>query len=135
MELISWKNSLSVGVVEIDDQHKKLVALINKLFDAMSQGKSKEIMQAVLAELSNYVITHFATEEKLMKQFGYEDYENHKKEHKYFIDSLNEFKIKFSAGNVAISLELLNFLKDWLLKHIIGTDRKYIALFKENGIR
>ena len=135
MELISWKDSLNIGVGEIDEQHKKLVALINKLFDAMSQGKSKEIMQAVLSELSNYVITHFATEEKLMKQLGYEDYDYHKQEHKFFIDKLNEFKIKYSSGNAALSLEVLNFLKDWLLKHIIGTDRKYIPLFKENGIK
>ena len=135
MDLISWKDSLSVGINEIDEQHKKLVGLINKLFEAMSQGKSKEIMQAVLGELSNYVITHFATEEKLMKQLGYEEYDYHKQEHKFFIDKLNEFKIKFSSGNEAISIDLLNFLKDWLLRHIIGTDRKYIPLFKENGIK
>ena len=101
----------------------------------MSLGKSKEIMQAVLIELSNYVITHFTTEEKLMKQLGYEDYEYHKQEHKFFIDKLNEFKIKFSAGNTAISLEVLNFLKDWLLKHIIGMDRKYFPLFNKNGLK
>jgi len=134
MELISWKDSLNVGIVEIDEQHKKLVGLINKLFEAMANGKSSEIMQSVLSELSNYVLTHFATEEKLMKQLGYEDYEYHKQEHNYFIEKLNEFKIKFSSGKASISLELLNFLKDWLLKHIIGTDRKYIPLFKENGI-
>ena len=75
MELISWKDSLNVGIVEIDEQHKKLVGLINKLFEAMANGKSSEIMKSVLGELSNYVNTHFATEEKLMKQFGYEDYE------------------------------------------------------------
>jgi hemerythrin len=135
MELFSWKDSLNTGISEIDEQHKKLVGLINKLYDAMSQGKSREIMQAVLGELSNYVITHFATEEKLMKQFGYDDYDSHKQEHKFFIDKLNEFKLKFSAGDAALSLEVLNFLKDWLLTHIIGTDRKYIPLFKENGIR
>jgi hemerythrin len=135
MELISWKDSLSVGISEIDEQHKRLVGLINKLFDAMSQGKSKEIMHTVLGELSNYVITHFATEEKLMKQLGYEDYDYHKQEHKFFIDKINEFKMKFSTGDATISLEVLNFLKDWLLKHIIGTDRKYIPLFKENGIK
>ena len=134
MELISWKDSLNVGIIEIDEQHKKLVGLINKLFEAMANGKSSEIMQSVLSELSNYVLIHFATEEKLMKQLGYEDYEYHKQEHTYFIEKLNEFKIKFSSGNASISLELLNFLKDWLLKHIIGTDRKYIPLFKENGI-
>ena len=134
MELISWKKSLNVGIEDIDRQHKRLVVLINKLFEAMSQGKSNEIMQAVFSELSNYVITHFATEEKLMKQFRYADFDQHKQEHKLFIDKLNEFKIKFSNGNLSISLEVLNFLKDWLLKHIIGTDRKYIPLFKEHNV-
>jgi len=134
MELISWKESLNVGIKDIDGQHRRLVALINKLFEAMSQGKSKEIMHSVFSELSNYVITHFATEEKLMKKYKYSDYDQHKQEHKFFIDKLNEFKIKFSNGNLSISLEVLNFLKDWLLKHIIGTDRKYIPLFKEHNL-
>jgi hemerythrin len=135
MELISWKESLNVGIKDIDEQHKKLVGLINKLFDAMSHGKSNEIMNAVFSDLSKYVTNHFATEEKLMRKYGYDDYDYHKQEHKFFIDKLNELKEKFSNGNVAISLEVLNFLKDWLLKHIIGTDRKYIPLFKEHGIK
>ena len=135
MELISWKDSLNIGVVEIDEQHKKLVGIINKLFDAMSQGKSKEVLLAVFGELSNYVVTHFGLEEKYMKQFGYDNYEDHKQEHKFFIDKLNEFKIKYNNGSATLTLDLLNFLKDWLLKHILGTDRKYIPLFRDNGVK
>jgi hemerythrin-like metal-binding protein len=133
MELIVWKDSLNLGFKEIDDQHRKLVAMINKLFDAMSAGKSKEVMQVVFSELSNYIVVHFGAEEKLMKQYGYEEYEYHKQEHAYFIEKLNELKLKFNSGNTSISLDVLNFLKDWLLKHIMGTDRKYVRLFSSKG--
>ncbi len=134
MELIIWKDSLNVGIATIDQQHRKLVSIINKLFNAMSQGKSNEILQAVFSELSAYVVTHFGLEEKYMKQYEYEDYDSHKQEHKYFIDKLNEFKLKFSSGSGALTLDILHFLKDWLLKHISGTDRKYIPLLKEKGM-
>jgi len=70
-----------------------------------------------------------------MKQYGYEDFEYHKQEHVYFIEKLNELKLKFNAGNSAISLDVLNFLKDWLLKHIMGTDRKYARLFSSKGLK
>lgn len=135
MELISWRDSLSVGITEIDEQHKRLVAIINKLFDAMSQGKSKDVLHAIFSELSNYVVTHFGLEEKYMKQFGYDEYDYHKQEHTAFIQKLNDFKIQFNSGKGSVTLELLNFLKDWLLKHILGTDRKYIPVFKENGLQ
>ena len=135
MDLITWNDSLNVGIARIDQQHRKLVSIINKLFNAMAQGKSNEILQAVFSELSAYVVAHFGLEEKYMKQYEYEYYEAHKLEHKYFIDKLNEFKLNFSSGSAALTLDILHFLKSWLLKHISGTDRKYIPLLKEKGLK
>ena len=135
MSLITWDDSLKIGLVEIDTQHKRLVDLLNELFDAMQAGKSKEIIGRVIIELSNYTITHFSNEEKYFKQFGYVDMEEHMLAHKSFINKIKGFRDEFQAGNTSVSTDMMRYLKDWIVKHINGTDKKYVELFKSNGIK
>jgi hemerythrin len=71
MELIKWKDVFSVKVSEVDNQHKKLIGLINQLYDAMRVGKGREVLGSVLTELVNYTIYHFSTEERLFREYGY----------------------------------------------------------------
>lgn len=79
MALITWNENYSVKVKQFDDQHKKLIDMINELHDAMKVGKGKDVMEKILAGLIQYTVTHFANEERLMKQHNYPDYEQHKK--------------------------------------------------------
>ncbi|WP_298684569.1 bacteriohemerythrin [uncultured Methanomethylovorans sp.] len=85
MRLITWSEKYSMNIKEIDDQHKKLVEMINELHDTMKQAKSKETSLIVINELVAYTQYHFSTEEKYMKQFGYSDHVSHKKEHEKFV--------------------------------------------------
>jgi len=135
MALINWGPMLYVGVKEIDDQHQKLVELVNQLNDAMQAGQGKTALQTVLNELVRYTQYHFGTEERLMGQHKYEASAAHKDEHKKFVADVSAFKIKFDSGNAMISTEIMNFLRDWLSKHILQTDKKFAKSLNALGVK
>jgi len=125
MPFMEWNDKLLTGVKECDEQHKKLVNLINELYEAMKQGKGKEIIDKILNELASYADYHFSTEEKLMTKYGYPELSIHKKEHESFKKKVKEFVERKAKGEVTLSVEIMNFLKDWLFHHIMETDKKY----------
>ena len=123
MSLLAWSNALSVGVKEIDDQHKKLVDLANQLNDAMKAGHGKDAIGSILVELVRYTQSHFAFEEKLMDTHKYPATEKHKAEHKDLVKSVGDFKAQFDRGDATLTTSVMNFLRDWLTKHILSSDR------------
>lgn len=135
MALIAWSNMLSTGVTEQDNQHKKLIDLINQLNDAMKDGKGNEVMGKVLAELVNYTVFHFGYEEKLMAQYKTDDTPAHKAEHVKFVQTAGDFKRKFDSGNAVVSVEIMNFLRDWLTNHIMKTDKKLGQALVKQGVK
>jgi hemerythrin len=135
MSLIDWSPSLSVGIVEIDEQHKKLIGIINRLNDAMKAGKGKDALSQILSETADYTIYHFGTEEKYMQQFGYPGYQRHKIEHKGLLDKVTALAKDLAAGKITITLDVMTFLKDWLSKHIVGTDKQYGPFFNQKGLK
>ena len=134
MGLINWDSSLSVKVAEIDRQHQKLVMLINELNEAMKQRKTKEILGNIVDGLLSYTAIHFKTEEKYFAQYSYPDASTHNQEHTAFVKRVADFKEKFDKGQLALSIEVMKFLSDWLQNHIKGTDRKYSDFFNEKGL-
>ena len=135
MALIKWNDSFSVGVVEIDLQHQKLVALINDLNEAMLQARGKTVLTRILNELVSYTVVHFGTEEKYFEKYQYPYTMSHKKEHCAFIEKVGSFKADFQSDKVGLSLEVMSFLSEWLQNHIKGTDKKYSAFFNKNGLK
>jgi hemerythrin len=135
MALIQWNNNLSVGIAEIDSQHQRLVKLIGDLNEAMRVGKGKEITGKIINDLTNYTLTHFATEEKYFAQFGYPDTNAHKDEHLKFVQKVSAFKKDFEESRVGITIPIMNFLSDWLKNHIMGSDKKYGPFLIENGLK
>jgi hemerythrin len=134
MALISWNQDLSVQVEQFDNQHKELVGLVNDLHDAMASGKGNTVLGKTLTKLIDYTKTHFAAEEKLMKQHSYPGYLSHKMEHDTLTRKALEIKTTFDSGKMVMSVELMNFLKDWLTKHIKGVDKKYGPFLNNKGI-
>lgn len=126
MALFQWNNSFSVSNSQIDEQHKKLVGLVNQLHEAMSQGKSRDVLGGIFNELVSYTKYHFKSEEDLMLDKNYPDYSAHRLEHQKLTNQVIKLKQDFDAGKTVISIDLLNFLKDWLKKHILDTDKKYV---------
>lgn len=120
-----WDDSMSVEVKEIDMQHKKLIELINQLYDAMKMRQGKAALSSILSELVRYTTVHFSAEEKHMERAGYPNIESHKKVHVGFTDKVLDFQRRFEADEVILSQEILDFLKDWLVTHIMKQDQEY----------
>lgn len=134
MALLEWKDEFSVAVQSIDNQHKKLFAMINDLYDAMRTGKGSQVAPNILVKLVAYAREHFAAEEKLMLQAGYPQYAPHKAEHDKFTAEVARMIQELGAGKLTISVQLLDFLKKWLQAHILTTDKKYSSHLRAAGI-
>ncbi len=134
MTYMSWSPDYSVNVKEIDEQHKKLFGIINTLYQAMLDEKGKEIQKSVIAEMIDYANTHFKTEENYMLHFNFAWYEEHKKEHDRYTKKALEFKERLENVGFVLTLEILNFLKDWWEGHILKIDKNYSKLFNEHGL-
>ncbi len=126
MPIMTWNNQLSVDIGEIDDQHKILIELINRLNDAMKVGKGKEVIGGIIKELENYTITHFSKEEKYFDKFGYNEAASHKAQHKKFISDVKNFREQYESGTFGVAISTMAFLSDWLKNHIMITDKKYV---------
>ena len=126
MTIVTWSNVYSVNIIGIDEQHKQLFTLINQLHDAMSQGQGNLILGSTLESLSHYASTHFADEEKLLAKVNYPDLPAQKQEHAIFIQKVKELQIQQQTGKIALTVPVLGFLKDWLVNHILVSDKKYM---------
>jgi hemerythrin-like metal-binding protein len=135
MAAIRWSEELSVEIGSIDSQHKKLIDLINSFYESVNKGLAKEKMLELIKALKDYTQYHFSNEERYMKQYGYPDFENHKKEHQQFIDTVLNFEERYKSGKLLLSLEVTNFIKDWVTNHILGTDKKYSKFFIQKGLK
>lgn len=125
MALITWNDNLKTNVAECDQQHQRLIELINSLHDAMKAGKGREILEKVLSSLAEYTVYHSQTEEALFQQHGYPKAAEHKKQHNDLTRKVKELTDKLSKGQCTITLETLDFLTDWLKNHIQRSDKEY----------
>jgi hemerythrin len=135
MPLITWTDTMSVGVARIDKEHQKLIELINLLHSEMSVGKSNQVMDKVLDQLVGYTKSHFATEEALFRTHGYPDAPAHKKEHDGLTKQVLDIQSEFKAGKAFIGASTLNFLRDWLTQHILKVDMGYKLFFANKGVK
>lgn len=136
MPLMQWNDRMSVGVAQYDEDHKKLITMLNDLFDGMQAGKAKDVLGKILDGLIDYTKTHFGREEAAMSKHGYQEYAAHKKEHDDLTKQVIEVQKKFHTDvSASLSMEVMNFLKNWLVKHIQGTDKKYAPFLNSKGVK
>jgi hemerythrin len=134
LALFNWNDSYSVNIKEIDSQHKILIGLINELHDGMKVGKGKEILEKTLDELIKYTVYHFDYEEKLFTSYKYPESSSHKMAHTSLIQQVKTLKENYDSGKTVLTMDVMNFLKDWLGNHIIGTDKKYSTFLTGKGV-
>lgn len=133
--MITWSGLYSVGVEEIDEQHKRFFSLIGELFHANDSGVTEEtIAPYLLKELDAYAAYHFATEEKYFDLYHYEHTEEHKAEHRMFKERVAELSVHHQSGGADTIALLAEFMGDWLANHIAQSDKKYMQCFKEHGL-
>lgn len=135
MALINWTDDLKTGADIFDEQHKNLVNLINRLHEGMAQGKGRDILSTILSDLVSYTEKHFAEEERAMQHFRYPGYADQVQQHKALKAKVVEFRDRFSRGQVMMTPEVMNFLRDWLTQHIQRSDKQYGPFFKQAGFR
>ncbi|MEW8509180.1 MAG: bacteriohemerythrin [Candidatus Thiodiazotropha sp.] len=134
-KFVSWDDNLSVGIQAIDDEHQKLLNLINNLQTAVLYPTGESFERQALSELVDYTKIHFEREEKLMSENGYPDYEAHKQQHEEMIGKVSHFLESYEQDREATIDELTGFLKTWLVDHIAGTDQKYSQFLRDKGVR
>jgi hemerythrin len=125
MAFYSWKPEYSVENDLMDKQHQVLIEMINKMHDAMKVGKGGVEAGIIVNEMIDYSAMHFAAEEDLMKKHHYVGLNDHIKEHKAFMLKAAEFQKEISKGSFTLSMEITNFLKEWLTNHILVNDKAY----------
>ena len=133
-QYLVWKDEYSVGIEEMDNDHKRLLNLINQLQTAVHYYTGKESEEKAMQELIDYTKTHFTKEEKLLEDNNYADIVAHKELHKQFINKVNELLEQYKNNSEATLVDALSFLKDWLIRHINGTDKEYGKILNAKGI-
>ncbi len=134
-QYLTWKEELSVGVVSIDHDHKKLINLINTLQTAVMYPSGESYERNALKEIVEYTVYHFKREEELMQECDYPDLEAHKETHGAMIIKVNEYMEDYENNREGTIYDLTLYLKEWLIKHIAGTDQQYCSYMKAKGIQ
>ncbi len=134
-ELIPWKESFEVYIPELDSQHKRLLMIINDLYNYMKSNTQPDelYIESLLNELIKFALYHFSTEERYMIRYRYPDYDTHKKEHELLTNKVKEYYVKYKQSEVDLD-EILNFLVEWFTQHATGVDSKYVSYFQSLDI-
>lgn len=133
MALIEWNDSVfSVHVKDMDEHHKMLVYLINKMHEAMMNSRVQECMDTIFGELMLYADMHFKKEEELMERYDYPEIERQRQEHEIFITTITEVSRSYMQGKMVSSREVIDYLKSWLIDHIMDLDKKYGEYLSSN---
>ena len=128
--MFEWKPEYTVQIGSIDNQHQQLFEIGRELHAAMSKGAGKEVLGKTLDRLIKYTAVHFAHEEQAQIAAGYPDFAAHKALHVALIKKVQEFQKKIAEGQAAVTIELLDFVQNWLSNHILKEDHKYIPFLK-----
>lgn len=138
--LIEWHDHLSIGIPALDEQHRELAELVNLLAshvgaaeDAGTDGSGWRKARTVLDRLHRHTQAHFHYEEELMVSAGYTDLALHSREHVMLLGELRAVTARLITGREALNYEILQALKEWLIAHIVGSDREFAVFFHGRG--
>jgi hemerythrin-like metal-binding protein len=126
MNFIEWTNDISVGQANLDEHHRMIIDCLNRLHPLLNASGKEEEIREVLDALEDFVLVHFSEEERVMKAAGYPDWAAHKLLHDGMYDLVFRLKADLSRGRVPEAGAIFELLYNWLVKHIMGEDRKYI---------
>ncbi len=122
---VQWSDALSVGNLTIDGQHKNLIDLLNNLYTAAVELRGQKAILESLTAMGLYTQVHFTFEEALLEKCGYADIKRHRAEHLAFIEYVDQGKRRLESNDFVSSVELIKYLKEWLVHHIMVVDRQF----------
>jgi len=125
VEMFPWSSEFSVGVPEMDAHHRHLVGLLNRLHNAMVAGQGRSALASILNDLAQYTQAHFRAEEALMQRHGYPELASHRAEHERLASTVQRHIADLQASRITLTVQVMQFLKEWLVAHIMGWDKEY----------
>jgi hemerythrin-like metal-binding protein len=125
MELIKFEKKFETKIKEIDEQHKVLFEIFNKLYSLLLSPHSFNEIQDILNQLTEYTLFHFASEEKLMGRYSYPKLDEHLNMHHSFIEKVETFKLKYEMGDMLLNTHIFTYIYDWLTNHILFADKDF----------
>ena len=134
VETVVWSKGLATKIDDIDDQHKRLISIYNQLHEALRTGQGPEVMGHILESLVEYTATHFEFEEALFSNSDYPDTEQHKAQHATLLAQLDTLKERHTGGSPEVMADILVFLRNWLLNHIMRSDMDYVDHVKDSRV-
>lgn len=135
MERISWESTYSVGSPEIDAEHKRIIEVINLLLADVDTSVRSETMSEVLTMLTMYSVEHFRSEEGLLERLEYADLQQQKEEHRQYRRKVVALCQATMDHNESAPRELVEFIRDWWMQHILVSDAKYRTLLAVHGVK
>jgi len=133
-DFFRWEDIYNTNIASIDTQHKVIIKILNELYEVVLVRKEEGKLSDILNELVQYTVYHFQEEEKMFEEYAFVEEEEHKIEHQKFIDKVSQFGEMLESRKGFLAIDLIEFLKDWLIEHIMITDQKYVVYFKNKGI-
>ncbi len=136
-DALPWSKKFALGFTTIDAHHKELVTMINDLNRAMKNGQSSNVVIEIIGRLNKYVVKHFQYEERHFDEFAFVESVSHKKHHHEFKEKVVELSGKYAEMRKlgeCVDKELITFLVNWLMSHILEEDKKYVECFKQHNL-
>jgi hemerythrin len=133
--LIRWKEDFNLNIKIIDQHHRKLVDMINVLYNAFIDKEDDKVIEQTLQDVMEYAFIHFKQEERYFEQCNYADAPEHIACHQSFVQKAKEFRCKYMMNSSLLTQDVLEFLRDWLTNHILQVDKKYANAFRDAGIK
>ena len=132
--MFQWTTDYAVGVRQIDEEHQRLFALAEQMHRAMLEGKGKAILEDLLARLVNYTCCHFSHEEQLMERIRYPGYRQHQQQHEDLRSRVRAMQDRSASGEVTMTIQVMQFLMEWLKRHTTGSDFRIGNFMKASGL-
>jgi len=127
MECFVWKDNLTVGIPEIDGEHRMLIECLNQISDAMTAGADRGLLLPLLSRLIAHTEDHFLHEEIIWESARYLDLDQHKEQHANLLRTVREFRDKYASGRISMSPDVMNALRGWVENHIFVSDKEAAA--------
>jgi len=122
--MFEWSTDYAVGIGQVDEEHQQLFVLAEHLHRAMLEGNGKTTLVNLLARLVDYTCYHFTHEEQLMERIQYPGYRQHQQEHTVLRSRVRELKDRAASGEMTMTIDVAQFLMEWVKRHIIASDRR-----------
>ncbi len=132
--IIQWRDEYNINIQDMDSDHRSLFEITNTLYEAISAGEGRAVLEDKVDLIISYTGRHFAKEEQLLKKYGYPELNTQRKQHERFRETVMEYKRKYASNEIDLDIDFINLLRDWIINHILTEDRKYGVYLNRQGI-